>query len=65
MSKIRTRTPTATVTRRDVVIGSAGIAFLATVAIHAAGNPTTSDGDFNDSVSRRPFDEHSENERRR
>ncbi len=31
MSKIRTRTPTATVTRRDVVIGSAGIAFLATV----------------------------------
>jgi non-heme chloroperoxidase len=43
--KIRERTSTETITRRDVVIGSAGFAFLATVAIQAAGNPTKCDGD--------------------
>jgi hypothetical protein len=32
-------------TRRDVVIGSAGLAVLATVAVHAAGNPARGDGD--------------------
>ena len=55
--KIRQRTSTATVTRRDVVIGSAGFAFLATVAIHAAESPTQSDGD---SINRYPG-EHSMN----
>jgi non-heme chloroperoxidase len=45
--KIREQIPTATPTRREVVIGSASLAFLATLspAIHAAGNPTKSDGD--------------------
>jgi non-heme chloroperoxidase len=44
--KIREQIPTVTVTRREVVIGSVSLACLATLpAIHAAGNPTTSDGD--------------------
>jgi hypothetical protein len=39
MMKIREQIPTATVSRRDVVIASASLAFLATLspAIHAAG----------------------------
>jgi hypothetical protein len=45
MMKIRAQVPTATMTRRDVVIGSAGLAVLATVAVHAAGSPAKSDGD--------------------
>ena len=40
--RVRKQIPTATVTHRDVVIGSASIAFLG--AIHAAGNTTKSGG---------------------
>ena len=43
--KTREWASTTIVTRRDVVIGSAGLAFLATVAIHAAEDSTKSDGD--------------------
>ncbi|HTD29682.1 MAG TPA: hypothetical protein VK660_09860 [Xanthomonadaceae bacterium] len=43
--KIREQTSTATITRRDAVGGGVGLAFLATAAIQAAGNPTKSDDD--------------------
>jgi non-heme chloroperoxidase len=47
MMKIREQIPTAVATRRDVVIGSASLALLATLspAVDAAGDPTKSSGD--------------------
>jgi non-heme chloroperoxidase len=45
--EIREQIPTATITRRELVIGSASLAALATLppAVHAAADPTKSSGD--------------------
>jgi hypothetical protein len=47
--KIRESTSTATISRREVVIGSVSLAALATLSpgLEAAGDPTKIDGDSN------------------